>query len=159
MSQNNNSIASVYFAIIGIAAVALGIADILVWSGISGGIDLGIMSISGDDFFRWAWGGLVVLFGGILILSGCSDIRYIQQFSKVLLGSIMIWVIAGCDIFAMICGGIPAPKDAPEFLNSFSGFLGYFMPPYAPAVILLPFTLAALYLYYRWGFAEKAEKD
>jgi len=30
-------------------------------------------SIGGDDFFRWAWGGLVLTFGGILMLSGGTE--------------------------------------------------------------------------------------
>jgi hypothetical protein len=155
--KNNNKfeLSSVYFAVIGLAAAIFGIADILVWSGISGGIELGIIEISGDDFFRQVWGGLVVIFGGIFILSGFKGMRDIHQFAKVLLGSVMIWIIAGCDIFAMICEGIPAAEDAPEFLNSLSGFIGGFMPPYAPAVILLPFTLVIIYLYYSWGFSDR----
>lgn len=147
--------ASVYFAAIGLAALIFGIADILVFFGISGGIEIGIIEISGDEFFRQVWGGLIVAFGGIFILSGFKGMREIHRFSKVLLGSIMIWIIAGCDIFAMICEGIPAPEDAPEFLNSLSGFIGGFMPPYAPAVILLPFSLVIVYLYYSWGFAKE----
>lgn len=115
MSDTKYKLYTVYFGVIGILATLLGLADILVQLGISGGIESGIMQISGDDFFRWAWGGLVVLFGGILILSGCRDIKDMHQFSKVLLGSVMVWIIAGCDIFAMICESIPAPADAPGF--------------------------------------------
>lgn len=146
---------SVYFAAIGLFAVIFGIVDILVYLGISGGFELGIMEISGDDFFRHFWGGFIVIFGGLFILSGFKGLREIHNFSKVLLGSIMIWIIAGCDIFAMICEGIPAAEDAHEFLNSLSGFIEGFMPPYAPAVILLPFTLVIVYLYYSWGFAKE----
>ena len=153
--DNKINITSIYFAIIGLAAVSFGVANILVWTGFTGGVNIGILEISGDDFFRQVWGGLVVLFGGVFILAGCSDMKNLHDFSKVLLGAAMIWIVAGCDIFAMICGGIPAAEDAPEFLNTFSGFIEGFMPPYAPAVVLLPFTLVIVYLYYAWGFADR----
>ncbi|MBN2733621.1 MAG: hypothetical protein JXQ82_02035 [Methanomicrobiaceae archaeon] len=148
---------SVYFAAVGLAAVIFGIADILVWCGFSGGIELGIIEISGDDFFRQVWGGLVVIFGGLFILSGFKGIKKIHQFSKVILGSAMIWIIAGCDIFAMVCEGIPAAEEAPEFLNSLSGFIEGFMPPFAPAVVLLPFTFVIIYIYYSWGFGDESK--
>lgn len=154
-NYNKFELSSVYFAAIGLAAIIFGITDILVFFGISGGIELGIIEISGDDFFRHVWGGLIVTFGGLFILAGFKGMRDIHQFSKVLLGSAMIWIVAGCDIFAIICEGIPAAEDAPEFLNSFSGFIEGFMPPYAPAVVLLPFTLVIVYLYYSWGFSDR----
>jgi len=152
-SQHNT--ASIYVAVLGLITFVLGAADVLVWAGLTGGMDFGIMQIAGDDFFRWAWGGLVVAFAGILMIRGSRNIGEIPQYSEALLGAILVWMVAGCDIFAMICENIPAGEEAPEFLNSIGGFIGGFAPPYAPAVILLPFTLALLYFYYVWGFAEE----
>ena len=111
--DNKINITSIYFAIIGLAAVSFGVADILVWTGFTGGVNIGILEISGDDFFRQVWGGLVVFFGGVFMLAGCRNLKNLHDFSNVLLGAAMVWMVAGCDIVAMICGGIPAPIAAP----------------------------------------------
>jgi len=155
MNTEHNT-AQIYIAALGLVTMILGLVDILVWIGFTGGIEFGIMEIAGDDFFRWAWGGLVVFLGGALMLYGCRNVGNIQEFSKVLLGAVLVWIIAACDIFAMICENIPAGEEAPEFLNSFAGFVGGFAPPYAPAVILLPFTLVIAYFFYAWGFADES---
>lgn len=140
------SISSLCIGLIGLATLASGLADILVWTGASPGITFGILEIAGDDFFRWAWGGLIMVFGGIFMLSGMNNPGDLQQSAKVLLGAVMVWIIAGTDIFAMLCESIPAGEEAPEFFNSLSGFIGGFAPPYPPALILLPFSLAMAYL-------------
>ncbi|MBN1431990.1 MAG: hypothetical protein JW931_04385 [Methanomicrobiaceae archaeon] len=132
--------------VLGAVAVAFGCADILVWAGFSSGLNLGIIEIAGDDFFRWAWGGLVVLMGGLIMLSGAVDAGEIRQFAKVTLGALMLLMIAGTDIFARLCENIPAGEEAPEFFNSLGGFIGGFAPPYSPAILLLPFVLVIVYL-------------
>ncbi len=67
------SLTTIYVALLGSVALAFGIADILVWAGVLNSIEIGILTIGGDDFFRWAWGGLVLTFGGILMLSGGTE--------------------------------------------------------------------------------------
>lgn len=141
---------SIYVLVIGIVAFAFGCADILVWAGFSPGIELGIMEIAGDDFFRWAWGGLVVLMGGVIMLSGAVKSYDIRQFAKVTLGALMVLMIAATDLFARLCESIPAGEDSPEFFNSLGGFLSGFAPPYSPALILLPFILVLVYLAVRY---------
>jgi len=136
------SIAPIYFAILGIITTAFGIADILVTAG-AGGFSYGILEIS-CDMFRGGWGGIVVLSAGLFYLSGIRNFEDIHQFSKVVMGSILIWIISGCDIFAMITESIPGGEDGPWF-NTLDGFLGTYAPPYAPAVLLLPFSLVAVY--------------
>ncbi len=136
----------IYVIVLGAVAAAFGCADILVWAGFSPGLDLGLIEIAGDDFFRWAWGGLVMLMGGLIMLSGAVNAGDIRQFAKVALGALMVLMMAGTDLFARLCESIPAGEEAPEFFNSLGGFIGGFAPPYSPAIILLPFVLVILYL-------------
>lgn len=146
------NVTNIYVIVLGIVVFAFGCADILVWAGFSPGIEFGILEISGDDFFRWAWGGLVIVFGGALMLAGAVGMKEsLRQFAKVVLGALMVWIIAGTDIFARLCESIPAGEDSPAFFNSLSGFIDGFAPPYPPAIILLPFTLVIAYLVYRHG--------
>lgn len=140
------SIATIYFAILGIITTAFGIADILVTMG-AGSFAFGILEIPGD-LFRGGWGGFIVLSAGLFYLSGIRNFEDIHQFSKIVMGSILIWIMAGCDIFAMITESIPGGEDGTWF-NTFNGFIGTYAPPYAPAVLLLPFSLVVVYYIYK----------
>ena len=136
----------IYVALLGLVTLAFGIADILVWAGIRPGIQVGILAIAGDDFFRWAWGGFIMICAGLFMLAGSTRVATLQQSAKVVLGGVLVWLIAGTDIFARLCAAIPADVASPAFFNSLSGFLAAFAPPYTPAVLLFPFTLGILYL-------------
>ncbi|MGP8329141.1 MAG: hypothetical protein ACT6FF_02320 [Methanosarcinaceae archaeon] len=140
------TIAVIYFAILGIITTAFGIADILVTAG-SGSFASGILEIP-DDLFRGGWGGFIVLSAGLFYLSGIRNFENIHQFSKIVMGSILIWIMAGCDIFAMITESIPGGEDGSWF-NTLDGFLGMYAPPYAPAVLLLPFSLMVVYYIFK----------
>ena len=140
------SIAAIYFAILGIITTAFGIADILVTMG-AGSFAFGILEIPGN-LFRGVWGGFIVLSAGLFYLSGIRNFENIHQFSKIVMGSILIWIMAGCDIFAMITESIPGGEDGPWF-NPLDGFIGTYAPPYAPAVLLLPFSLVVVYYIYK----------
>ncbi|MCD6472654.1 hypothetical protein J7K55_05980 [Candidatus Aerophobetes bacterium] len=140
MSKNN--VGSLYFGILGVIALAFGIADLVVTIGGSS-VCWGILEIP-NDMFRGGWGGFIVLFAGVFYLSGTKNFSEIHQFSKVVMGSILIWIIAGCDIFAMITESIPGGEEGP-WLNTLEGFLGTYTPPYPPAIFLLPFSLVAIY--------------
>jgi hypothetical protein len=142
-------LASTGAALVGAAALVLGLADVLVWAGGTGPVGIGILEITGDDFFRWAWGGLVVALGGMFMLSGARGPGNLDRRATAVLGAAMVGLIAGCDIFGTICGGIPAGEESEAFFNSFGGFIGGFAPPYSPAVLLLPFTLAVAWLLLR----------
>lgn len=144
--KTSYTIASIGAALVGAAALILGLADALVWAGGTGPISIGILEITGDDFFRWAWGGLVVALGGLFMLAGARSLGDLDQRATAVLGAIMIWLVAGCDIFGMICSGIPAGEESEAFFNSVGGFIGGFAPPYAPAIILLPFTIIVAWL-------------
>jgi len=140
MSKNN--VGSLYFGILGVIALAFGIADLVVTIGGSS-VCWGILEIP-NEMFRGGWGGFIVLFAGVFYLSGVKNFSEIHQFSKVVMGSILIWIIAGCDIFAMITESIPGGEEGP-WLNTLKGFLGTYTPPYPPAIFLLPFSLVAIY--------------
>jgi hypothetical protein len=144
--NRNTSTSKIYIGLLGLATLIFGFADIFVWAGASPGFSFGVLEIAGGDFFRWAWGGAIMVSGGLFMLSGLKNAGTMEQFGKVLLGAIMVWIIAGTDIFARFCGNIPAGGEALEFFNSFADFIGGFAPPYSPAIILLPFTLVIVYL-------------
>lgn len=139
-------IAAIYFAILGMVTAAFGIADMLITAG-AGSFAYGILEIP-CDLFRGGWGGLVVLSAGLFYLAGVRNFEEIHQFSKVVMGSMMIWIIAGCDIFAMITESIPGGEDGAWF-NTLDGFIGAYAPPYSPAVLLLPFSLVVIYYIYK----------
>ncbi|MEA1944111.1 MAG: hypothetical protein U9N07_02045, partial [Euryarchaeota archaeon] len=105
MAENSSPVAAIYFAILGIVTTAFGLADLLVSAG-GGEFSYGILEIPGD-LFRGGWGGMIVLFAGLFYLSGIRNFGDIHQFAKIVMGSIMIWIMAGCDIFAMITESIP----------------------------------------------------
>lgn len=148
--NEQNGMKTIGIALLGIVALVFGAADILVWAGFLDSIDVGILTIGGDDFFRWAWGGLVLACGGMLMLSGARNIHELQQCGKVVLGAILAGIIACTDIFAAFCESVPAGEDSSAFFNSLDGFVSGCAPPYSPAVLLLPFTLLLLYGAYVW---------
>ena len=137
-------VAAIYFAILGIVTVAVGVADLLVTASGSE-FAYGILEVP-NDLFRGGWGGLIMLFAGLLYLSGVRNMDNIHQFAKVAMGSILIWIIAGCDIFARISESIPSwEEETGPWFNTLPGFIEAYAPPYTPAVLLLPFSLVVLY--------------
>ena len=138
----NEKLAKAYFGILGIITLIFGAIDLIVAFG-GGNFSFGILQIPSDGF-RGGWGGLVVLFAGFFYLSGIKKLSRIHQFSKIVVGSILIWVMAGTDIFGMICSSIPGPEDGPWF-NTLRGFFETYAPPYPPAIFLLPFSFAVIY--------------
>ena len=136
---------AVYFAVLGIVTTAFGIADLLVTASGSEFAYMGILEIPGD-IFRGGWGGIIMLFAGLFYLSGIRNFDDIHQFAKVVMGSILIWVVAGCDIFAMITESIPSwNEETGPWFNTLPDFIAAYAPPYAPAVLLLPFSLVVIY--------------
>ncbi|MEA1906019.1 MAG: hypothetical protein U9N12_03555 [Euryarchaeota archaeon] len=143
-SSPSSSVAVIYFAILGIVTVAAGLADLLVTASGSE-FAYGILEVP-NDLFRGGWGGIIMLFAGLLYISGVRNMGDIHQFAKVAMGSILIWIIAGCDIFARISESIPSwEEETGPWFNTLPGFIEAYAPPYAPAVFLLPFSLVVLY--------------
>ncbi len=143
---------TVYFTLLGLTAFGAGAADLIVTIS-SSTCSFGFVEIPSDGF-RGGWGGLVMLFAGIFYLSGIRDANEIHQFARVVLASVLVWVLAGTDLFSMVARSIPSP-DAGRWLNTPQGILQAFAPPYTPAVVLLPFTLVIV----RYIRSYHREKD
>jgi hypothetical protein len=147
MNEKYN-LGSVYFGILGVVALVCGIADLVVVAG-GNNFSWGILEIPSDPF-RGGWGGLIILFAGLFYLYSIKNFSEIHHFSKAVMGSILVWVIAGCDILAMISESIPGGEEGGWF-NTLEGFLGTYAPPYAPAIFLLPFSLVIIYHLHKRG--------
>ncbi len=153
VEQNNlskkNDLYFIYFLILGLVTLAFGITDLIVT--ITGSkYSLGVLNIPNDGF-RGGWGGLVIIFSGAFYLSGLKNLHEIHQLAKLMMGSILIWIIAGTDIFAMVTESIPGGEDGGWF-NTAHGFMEVYAPPYTPAVLLLPFSLlviSCIHKYYK----------
>jgi uncharacterized membrane protein (GlpM family) len=138
----NEKIGRVYFGVLGIVTLIFGIADLIVAIGGSN-FSWGILEIS-SDMFRGGWGGLIVIFAGLFYLFSLKNFLEIHQLSKALMASILIWILAGTDIFIRITESIPGGEEGPWF-NSLEEFLGTYAPPYPPVIFLLPFSLVILF--------------
>lgn len=142
----NRKLAQIYFGILGVASLVFGVVNIL--TTISGkSLLLGILEIPAN-VFRGGWGGLVILSAGFFYLSGAKKFFEIHHFSKIVMASVLIWIIAVCDIFAMFCESIPGGEEGPWF-NTLQGFFATYNPPYKPAIFLLPFSLVVIYYIYQ----------
>ncbi len=142
--MNKYTIGKIYFGVLGIVTLAFGVAELVVTAG-GDSFSWSILEIP-NGIFRGGWGGVIILSAGAFYLSGIKNLSEIHQFSKIVMGSILIWIVAGCDIFAMITESIPGEEG---WFNSLEGFLETYAPPYPPAIILLPFSLIVIYYIYK----------
>jgi len=138
----NEKIGRVYFGILGIITLIFGISDLIVTIG-GNDFSWSILEIS-SEMFRGGWGGLIVISAGLFYLSSLKNFLEIHQLSKALMGSILIWILAGTDIFVRITESIPGGEEGPWF-NSLEGFLSNYVPPYPSVIFLLPFSLIILF--------------
>lgn len=135
-----NKFGTVYFSIFGFLVLGLGIAELIM--GIAGkSLTWGILEISGDFLL---WRGLILFFAGLFYLSSVRNLTEIHQLAKNVMASIMIWIIAGTQIFTIVTESIPGGEEG-GWVNSWQDFLSTYLPPYIPAILLLPFSLVTLY--------------
>ena len=150
----------VYFTVLGIISLGAGIIDIVVALS-SSSLSMGIVAIPNGGF-RGIWGGLVIMFAGIFYLSGIREANEIHRFARVVLASVLLWILAGTDLFSLFAVSIPSDQ-AHTWFNSWEGFVHSYAPPYTPAVILCPFSLVILYyihVYHREkGITFHTQKD
>ena len=161
--ENKSMVYVIYFGVLGITVLGAGMADLIVTIS-SSSYSFGILEIP-QGGFRGGWGGLIMVFAGIFYLSGTiRDAHEIHQFAKVVLASVLIWVLAGTDILSMISGSIPSP-EADNWLNTKEGFARAYAPPYTPAVLILPFSLVITFYIHRYhkekgiAFRSPSRKD
>lgn len=131
-------VGSAYFVVLGAITLALGGLEFVTGlPGIGGVGNIGGLTIPADS-----WRGIILFFAGAFITLGAFDLRDIHGLGKTVLGSIMLWIVAGCNIFGRILGSIPGEEG---WLNSLEGFLETYEPPYEPALWLLPFSLVIIH--------------
>jgi len=133
-------IGCVYFTVFGLVVLGIGAAEILL--GLTGrSLECGIMEMSGEFLL---WRGLILFFAGVFYLSSIKNFSDIHQQAKIVMASVMIWIIAGMQIFSMILESIPGGEEGGWF-NTLEGFLASYSAPYIPSLFLLPFSLVVLY--------------
>jgi len=138
-----NKFASVYFSIFGLVVLGLGIAELII--GIAGkSFTWSILEISGGLLL---WKGIILFSAGFFYLSSVKNLSEIHQLAKNVMASVMLWIIAGMQIFAIITESIPGGEGG-GWINTWEGFLSAYSPPYIPALILLPFSLVTVYYVY-----------
>ncbi len=127
-----------YFSLLGVVVLFSGLCEILV--AVAGHkIDMPIVAFTGE-YFRGIWGGLVMVFAGVFYLRGISDFGEVHQLAKVFIGSLLVWIMAGTDLFALLAAALPSTENG-RWINGAPEMLKTLAPPYSPAVILLPFSL------------------
>lgn len=154
MNERVDKLYIIYFLVLGLVTLGFGMADFIVTT--SGSEYTSALLVVPSDGFRGGWGGLVIIFAGIFYLSGLRDAGEIHQLGKVVMGSILIWVMAGSDIFGMIAESIPGGEEG--WFNTGKGFLGTYTPPYPPAIFLLPFSLAVIFYIHQYYRKSKTLK-
>ena len=138
-----NKVGSVYFSIFGLFVLSLGIAELIL--GMAGrNFTWGILEISGEFLL---WRGLILFFAGLFYLSSIKNLDEIHQLAKNVIASIMIWIVAGTRILGMITESIPGGEEG-GWTNTWEDFFSIYLPPYIPALILLPFSLVTIYYIY-----------
>ena len=142
MSDKAKKFHSIYFGVFGAVVLAFGIAGFVVL-GVHGteGVTLGPLEMSG---LFLAWEAIILVAAGAMYLSSAGNSGGVRQLAKSLAASIMVWIVAGMGIWAMIAGSIPGGEDGPWF-NPPLDFIASYAPPYMPAILLLPFSLAIIY--------------
>jgi len=146
-NESKYSIGRIYFAIFGIIVIAFGAAELLL--GITGrSFEWGVLEMSGEFLL---WRGIILFSAGAFYLSTLKNFSDIHQQAKILMASIMIWIVAGMQIFGMILESIPGGEDG--WFNTAEGFLETYAGPYIPELFLLPFSLVVIYYVRlrRWG--------
>ncbi len=136
---------SAYFVILGVVALVFGIWEIVATLGAPVTTEVGWLEIP-TGTWEEVWRGVVIFLGGTLIVAGAFKLKDIHGLGKTVLGSIMIWIVAGCDIFGRFLESI-ASNEA-TWINSLDEFLATYGPPYNPALWLLPFSLVIIYFIY-----------
>ncbi|MFZ2072027.1 MAG: hypothetical protein WAV32_10660 [Halobacteriota archaeon] len=151
MNEGEEEFGQVYFAVLGAVALAFGAAELITSAG--EGFTWGILDSSGgaDPMFL-PWRAIILLSVGFFYLSSVKNFAEIHQLAKAVMGSIMIWIVAGMAIWSRIANSIPGEET---WFNSLEGFLASYAPPYCPEMFLLPFSLVIVYYILKEKEAEK----
>ena len=138
MMNNRSTSGSIFAVIIGIAAIGFGILEFV-------GGEWGPLTVEAGTFT--AWRAVILICAGLIYLSSVINFMDVRQLAKSVVASIMIWIVAAMDIWAMIAASIPsgAEEAGEPWLASGTEFLAAYGPPYMPAIFLLLPSLIILY--------------
>lgn len=137
--KNRWMLGKLYFGILGAVVFILGVVEVV--SGIlRTTIETGPMIITGDFLI---WQGLILLFAGGFYVSSVKNFKEIHQQAKMVMASIMIWVLAGMYLISTFLGSISGGEGS--WFNTWNGFLASYSAPYPPSLFILPFSLVVLY--------------
>ena len=100
------------------------------------------------------WRGVVTFLSGSLIMLGAFRFSDTEGFGTSVIGTIMLWILGGCDILKMFCGSIASTWPTVTFY----GFLKAYAPSYPAAIWLLPFSLVMIYFIVNWDKKEQKER-
>ncbi|MBS3781299.1 MAG: hypothetical protein KGY66_00705 [Candidatus Thermoplasmatota archaeon] len=140
MDENmKDKIGGLYFGVFGIVVFLVGILEIGLGV-LNKTVHFGPLIFSG---YFMLWRGAILFFAGIFYLLSVKKFSDVHQKAKAMVASIMIWIIAGTQIFSIILDSIIG--DGSRWFNTWEGFLSSYAPPYIPSIILLPFTLVVAY--------------
>ena len=136
--NNRSTFGSIFAVIMGIAAVGFGILEFI-------GGEWGLLTVEAGTFT--AWRAVILIFAGLIYLSSITNFMDIRQMAKAVMASIMIWIVAAMDIWAMIAASIPsgAEEAGEPWFASGTEFLAAYGPPYMPAMYLLLPSLVILF--------------
>jgi hypothetical protein len=134
-----------YFAVFGFIVLGMGLVEFIV--AFSGGcVEYGSVIICDEEDFLF-WRGLILFFSGAFYLSSIKNFSDIHQQAKTIMASVMIWLIGGIALLGIVLGSIPGPEDGAWF-NTAEDFIASYAGPYIPSLLLLPFSLVAIYYIY-----------
>jgi len=138
MMNNRTTSGSILVAVMGIAALGFGILEFV-------GGEWGALTMEAGTFTPWR--AVILICAGLIYLSSVSNFLDIRQLGKSVVASIMIWIVAAMDIWAMIAASIPsgAEEAGEPWFASGTEFLAAYGPPYMPAMYLLLPSLVILY--------------
>ena len=138
MMNNKSTSGSIFAVIMGIAALGFGILELV-------GGEWGPLTVEAGTFT--AWRAVILICAGLIYLSGVTNFLDVRQLGKLVVASIMIWIVAAMDIWAMIAASIPsgAEEAGEPWFASGTEFLAAYGPPYMPAMYLLLPSLVILY--------------
>ncbi|MFP4642659.1 MAG: hypothetical protein ACOC6S_01520 [Chloroflexota bacterium] len=136
--NNKSSLGSVYVAIMGAAALVLGLLEFV-------GGEWGPLTVEGG--LLTSWRAVILICAGIVYLTCVNNFMDIYQIAKAVVASVMIWIVAAMDIWRMIAAAIPsgATESGELWFASWSQVLAAFSPPYMPAIYLLVPSLLIIY--------------
>ena len=138
MVNNRSTSGSIFAVIMGIAAIGFGILEFV-------GGEWGPLTVEAGTFT--AWRAVILVCAGLIYLSSVTNFMDVRQLAKSVVASIMIWIVAAMDIWAMIAASIPsgAEEAGEPWIASGTEFLAAYGPPYMPAIYLLIPSLVVLY--------------